>query len=90
MSPRCSSLFQPGGGTGKLDLRQSLWFWLFISGLAAISYAGNYGNGLGLFPSGVDLLIVSAFSLAVFGVAIRDRLTDAEAAALLKTADASM
>jgi amino acid transporter len=79
-----------GCSTDKLDLRQSLWFWLFIAGLAAVSYAGNYGNGLDLFPSGVDLLIVSAFSLAVFWVAIRDRLSNAETGELLKTADARM
>jgi amino acid transporter len=75
-----------GGEAGKLDLRQSLWFWLFIDGLGAISYTGNYGGGLGILPKYVDLLAVCAFSLAVFWFAVRDRLPDAETAALLKSA----
>ena len=37
-------------------------------------------------PKYVDLLIVCAFSLFVFWFAVRDRLPDAETAALLKTA----
>ena len=72
-----------GGEAGKLDLRQSLWFWLFIDGLGAISFLGNYGGGLGVIPKYVDLLVVGGFSLFV---AVRDRLPDAETAALLKTA----
>jgi amino acid transporter len=70
----------------KLDLRQSLWFWLFVNGLGTLSYLGNFGGGLGLLPKYGDLLIVSAFSLFVFWVAIRDRLPDAETAKLLKSA----
>jgi amino acid transporter len=75
-----------GGGAGKLDLRQSLWFWLFIDGLGAISYTGNYGGGLGLLPKYGDLLVVSAFSLFVFWFAVRDRLSDADTVALIKSA----
>ena len=75
-----------GGGAGKLDLRQSLWFWLFIDGLGAISYSGNYGGGLGILPKYVDLFVVGAFSLAVFWVAVRNRLSDAETDALIKSA----
>ena len=75
-----------GGEAGRLDLRQSLWFWLFIDGLGAISFLGNYGGGLGAIPKYVDLLVVGAFSLFVFWFAVRDRLPDAETAALLKTA----
>ncbi len=44
-----------GDEAGKLDLRQSLWFWLFIDGLGAISYLGNYGGGLGVLPKYGDL-----------------------------------
>ena len=74
-----------GSETGR-DLRQSLWFWLFIDGLGAISFLGNYGGGLGVIPKYVDLLVVSGFSLFVLWVAVRDRLPDAETVALLKTA----
>jgi len=75
-----------GGEREKLDLKQSLWFWLFINGLGLLSLAGNYGGGLGLLPQYADIAIVSAFSLGVFWIAIRDRLPDAETQALLKLA----
>jgi amino acid transporter len=70
---------------GELDLRQSLWFWLFIDGLGVISFLGNYGGGIGVLPKYGDLVIVSAFSLFVFWVAIHDRLSNEETAALLKS-----
>lgn len=69
----------------ELDLRQSLWFWLFIDGLGVISFLGNYGGGMGLLPKYGDLLIVCVFSLVVFWIATRDRLPDAETEALLKS-----
>jgi amino acid transporter len=72
------------GGAGKLDLRQSLWFWLFIDGLGVLSFLGNYGGGLGALPKYGDLLIVSAFSLFTFWVATHDRLRDCETQALLE------
>ncbi|MFA5901237.1 MAG: APC family permease [Hyphomicrobium sp.] len=75
-----------GGGKTKLDLRQSLWFWLFIDGLGVLSFVGNFGGGLGMLPKYGDLLIVSGFSLFVFWVAVRDRLSDADAAELMKSA----
>ncbi|WP_083555977.1 APC family permease [Hyphomicrobium sp. NDB2Meth4] len=75
-----------GGEREKLDLKQSLWFWLFINGLGLFSLTGNYGGGLGLLPQYTDIAIVSAFSLAVFWIAIRDRLPDAETQALLNLA----
>jgi amino acid transporter len=74
------------GEKDKLNLKQSLWFWLFINGLGVISLTGNYGGGLGLLPKYGDLLIVSLFSLGVFWVAVRDRLPDAETEALMKAA----
>jgi hypothetical protein len=59
---------------------------LFIDGLGVLSFLGNYGGGLGVLPKYGDLVIVSAFSLLVFWIATRDRLPDAEAAELLRTA----
>ena len=57
-----------------------------LAGPAAISFLGNYGGGVGVIPKYVDLLVVSAFSLFVFWVAVRTRLTDAETAELVRTA----
>jgi hypothetical protein len=61
---------------------------LFVAGLALISYTGNYGHGLGLVHHGIDMLIVGAFSLVVFFLALRMRLGDRESAALIATASA--
>jgi amino acid transporter len=70
------------GDFTTLHARQSGWFWLFVVGLAVASYVGNYGNGLGLLHHGLDMALVSAFSLAVYWLALRTRLSDAETAAL--------
>jgi amino acid transporter len=71
------------GDFSKLHARQSAWFWLFVGGLALVSYVGNYGHGLGLLHHGLDMIVVAVFSLAVFSIALITRLDDAEAAALL-------
>jgi amino acid transporter len=72
------------GEKDKLDLKQSLWFWLFINGLGVLSLIGNFGGGLGLIPKYVDLVVVSSFSLLTFWIAMRDRLPAAQTKALLK------
>lgn len=71
------------GDFSRLHTRQSLWFWLFIGGLAAISYVGNYGHGLGLLHHGFDMAIVAVLALAVFWYALKSRLDNGETAALL-------
>ncbi len=64
--------------------------WLFASlyaaqlaGPAAISYAGNYGNGLGLLPHGSDMALVAVLSLGVFRLAVETRLPAARTRALI-------
>ncbi|MEI9901456.1 MAG: APC family permease [Hyphomicrobium sp.] len=74
------------GEKDRLDIKQSLWFWLFVNGLGVLSLVGNFGGGLGLLPKYGDLAIVSGFSLIVFWIAVRDRLSDAETALLVKSA----
>ena len=83
-----SALHLRRGDFHALHARQSAWFWLFVAGLALISYTGNYGHGLGLVHHGVDMAIVGVFSLFVFFLALRTRLGDREAAALIATASA--
>jgi hypothetical protein len=78
------------GDFGRLHARQSAWFWLFIAGLALVSYTGNYGHGLGLVHHGIDMALVTAFSLAVFRLALKTRLGDDEAAAFLEQASAGV
>jgi len=74
------------GDFSTLHARQSAWFWIFLAGLGAISYAGNYGGGLGLLHHGADMVLVSALSLGVFWHAIRSRLSDRETAVLFADA----
>ena len=57
-----------------LELKASAWLWPYYFGLAALSYLGNYGNGLGVVPDGFDLAILTLFSLAIFWLALKLRL----------------
>jgi amino acid transporter len=71
------------GDFPKLNARESAWFGLFVAGLAAISYLGNYGNGLKLLGHGSDMALVAILSLGVFRMAIRTRLRAAKTRALI-------
>lgn len=53
------------------------------SGLAVISYAGNYGNGLGLLRHGSDMALVALLSLGAFWLAVGTRLPAARTKALI-------
>lgn len=58
-------------------------FWLFIAGLAVLSYAGNYGDGLGLLGHGSDLALVGLLSLGAYWLAIKTRLPAARTEAFI-------
>ncbi len=68
---------------GQLNVRESVWFWIYVVGLTAFSYVGNYGNGLGLISHGIDLVLIAAFSLPVFWLGVRTRLPSKDAKALV-------
>ena len=57
-----------------LELKASAWLWPYYLGLAALSYLGNYGGGLEVVPDGLDLAILTVFSLAIFWLALKLRL----------------
>ena len=71
------------GDFANLNLTEAAWFGLFVAGLAAISYLGNYGNGLKLLRHGSDLALVALLSLGVFWLALRTRLPAAKTKALI-------
>jgi amino acid transporter len=52
-----------------LDLRSLVWILPWFTGLAVISYFGQYG-GRRLIPEWVDLGVVAAFSLVICYVAV--------------------
>lgn len=53
-----------------LDARSLIWIIPWFTGLAVISYFGQY-DGTKLIPEWVDLGVVAAFSLGIFYLAVR-------------------
>jgi amino acid transporter len=53
-----------------LDPRSLVWILPWLTGLAVISYCGQYG-GTKLIPEWVDLGVVAAFSLVICSVAVK-------------------
>jgi amino acid transporter len=52
-----------------IDWRASSWIWPWLIGMTLISILGRYG-GHNVLPDWIDLLVVIAFSLAVFYYAV--------------------
>jgi len=81
------TVFRLGGvGRGEpLDLRSFSWFppWLICTML--VSYAGNFEGGRGIIPEGVDMLVITVYSLITFFLALRFRLPAQVAQDHLKT-----
>jgi amino acid transporter len=62
--------FTPEPERPRVDWRASSWIWPWLSGLTLIGFFGRYGHGARLWlPGWIDLLVVIAFSLAVFAYA---------------------
>ena len=57
-----------------LDWRASLWLWPYLGGMALISYLGQF-DGRSLIPFWWDMVVVAAFSLVIYAIAMRVRLT---------------
>ncbi len=62
-----------------MDWRGGSWLWPYLGGMAVISFirASDFG-GMGYIPFGWDILVVAAFSLAIYFYAISVRLTPEE------------
>ena len=78
------------GGNGPLDVRRVAWLPLYLAGLTALSYFGNFGGGLGLIPFGLDLAAGAALGLFSFCHAYRDRLPAEAVAAELRVERADL
>jgi amino acid transporter len=63
----------------SLDLRSSAWLWPYFIGLGILSYLSptDFG-GTGLLPFGMDIVVVAAFSIAIYYFAMSVRLTPEE------------
>jgi len=66
----------------------ALWLIVYGASLAVVSWLGNFGGGLGVIPKGVDMLVVSVVSLAIFWMAVRLRLPASVARTLIAETDA--
>jgi amino acid transporter len=63
----------------RLDWRGGSWLWPYFIGLAILSYLSptDFG-GTGLLPFGIDIILVAAFSIAIYYYAMSVRLTPEE------------
>jgi amino acid transporter len=66
-----------------LNFRESGWLWPYLAGSGLISYMGSYGHGLGILSQGVDLAVITIFSLAIFALAVKLRLPDEQVRRLI-------
>lgn len=57
-----------------LDLTEAAWLLPYLLGIGVISYLGAFG-GTGTIPFGWDMLVITVFSVAVFALAVRSRLS---------------
>ncbi|MES1247832.1 MAG: APC family permease [Actinomycetota bacterium] len=62
----------------RLDLRAAVWLAPYFLGMAIISWLGQY-DGRGTIAFGWDIGLVVVFSVAIYALAMRFRLSDAEA-----------
>jgi amino acid transporter len=69
----------PSEMTPSFDWRGGSWLWPYLGGMAVISFIGasDFG-GRGMIPFGWDILVVTAFSLAIYFYAMSVRLTPDE------------
>lgn len=60
-----------------LDTAALGWMIPWFVGLAIISLLGQYGDGLGVLPEWIDMLVVAIFSIAIFFLGVRMSLPQA-------------
>lgn len=58
-----------------LDFKAALWIWPYFSGLALISYLGDFG-GRALIPFGWDMLTLLLFSIGIMYLAVNFSLAE--------------
>lgn len=58
----------------SLELRHGWWLLPYLVGLGVLSYLGTFGGGKGYIPFGWDFLVVIAFSVVIWLLALASRL----------------
>ena len=67
--------FSKNGKNIELNIKQSIWFFLYISGLMFLSYIGNYGGGKHWFSEQISFIIMAIFCLLILTLAQITRLS---------------
>jgi amino acid transporter len=78
------------GRDEPLQLAAAAWVLPYYLGLAAISWLGNFGGGLGVLPSGIDMALIAVLSLAILWLAVKLRLAPEVISRLIATAREEM
>jgi amino acid transporter len=58
----------------KLNWREAVWLWPYLIGLTIISKIGNYGNGLDIFFSTTDYILIAVLCVFCMFLAVKLRL----------------
>ncbi len=70
----------------KLNWKASLWMFPYFIGISVFSYIGNFGGGLGLLAPIVMLILIAVFCIVISISAVKFRVNDKEAEALIDEA----
>ncbi|WP_268801591.1 APC family permease [Piscirickettsia litoralis] len=68
-----------------LEIRSSLWVWVYFIGVSIVSYLGTFGGGRGELAFGPDALVLALLTAVILYLAVKFRRTDEQTAALFKT-----
>jgi amino acid transporter len=70
---------RPAEERPRLELRSGAWLVPWLLGLGVISYFASFDGGTSTLPFGADMAVCAVFSLVVYVVALRLRLSPEEA-----------
>jgi amino acid transporter len=73
-----------------LDTAALGWMIPWFIGLAIISLMGQYGDGLGILPEWIDMLVVAIFSVAIFFLGVRLTLPEARVQEAIRSEEAEV
>lgn len=55
----------------KMEWKRAWWLLPYFIGIGVISYLGNFGKGINVIKFGPDFIVIAAFSLAIYYLAIK-------------------
>ncbi|APS56097.1 APC family permease [Piscirickettsia salmonis] len=67
-----------------LEIRSSLWMWVYFIGVSLVSYLGTFGGGHGKLGFGPDALVLAVLTALILYLAVRFRRTDEQAKTLFR------